>query len=153
MNRKYACKISSKFRWPMSKTILNPSVLEKLKNSIFKVPKFSQTLNISNQRITITKSINLGIIKNIIKDSFKSLVMKVLFTLILLEILLFQVFWYCDLSSGSQRAKGLSFQQKFVLKKMFASCWSYLKIDCGFEVLNHFYFLLILVNRKDKAIN
>lgn len=36
---------------------------------------------------------------------------------------------------------------------MFALCWSYLKSDCSFEVLNRFYFFLILLNHKGKDIN
>lgn len=36
---------------------------------------------------------------------------------------------------------------------MFALCWSYLKNDCSFEVLNRFYFFLILLNHKGKDIN
>ena len=80
--------------------------------------------------------------------------MKVPLTLTLLEILLFQVFWYCDLSSGSQsrRQKVYVFSRN-CFKKMFALCWSYLKSDCSFEVLNRFYFFLILLNHKGKDIN
>ena len=71
--------------------VYNPltiSVLEKLRNSIFEIPKFS-CLNISNWNTIIAKPINLGIIRKLIKYCFKK-VLKVPFTLTVFEILLFE---------------------------------------------------------------
>ena len=46
-------------------------VLGKLKNSISEIPKFPYTLNINNERTKSENSINLGIIRKLIKYSFK----------------------------------------------------------------------------------
>ena len=51
--------------------ILCLSVPEKFKNSIFEIPVIPQTLNISNQRTTSTKSINLDIIRKLITYCLK----------------------------------------------------------------------------------
>ena len=48
------------------------SVPEKFKNSIFEMPKFSQTLNINSQRITGARSINLHVIRKLIEYFFKN---------------------------------------------------------------------------------
>ena len=66
------------------------SVAEKLKNSIFEIPIILQNLNINNWRTTSAKSINLIIITKLIKYSFKNVRVKSMFTIILLEILLFE---------------------------------------------------------------
>ena len=46
---------------------LTPSVLEKLKNSIFEIPIVPQTLRIDNLRTTSAKSINLVTVCNLIE--------------------------------------------------------------------------------------
>ena len=48
---------------------LTLSVPEKLKNSIFEMPKITQTLNISNLRTTSGKSINLDNIRKLVEYS------------------------------------------------------------------------------------
>ena len=50
---------------------LTLSVPEKLKNSIFEMPKFTQTLNINNLRTTCAKSINLHTIRKLVEYSLK----------------------------------------------------------------------------------
>ena len=73
-----------------SKSPLTLSVPEKLKNLLFEIPIISQNLNINNKRTTIVKSINLHIIRKLIEDSLKSVVVKAMFTLTVFEILLFE---------------------------------------------------------------
>ena len=79
------------------------SVAEKLKNSIFEIPIILQNLNINNWRTTSAKSINLIIITKLIKYSFKNVRVKAMFTIILLEILLFES---RSVLSTRQRGKG-----------------------------------------------
>ena len=79
------------------------SVAEKLKNSIFEIPIILQNLNINNWRATSAKSINLIIITKLIKYSFKNVRVKAMFTIILLEILLFES---RSVLSTRQRGKG-----------------------------------------------
>ena len=50
---------------------LTLSVPPKLKNSIFEIPKFPYTLNISNERTTSANSINLYIIRKLTEYSPK----------------------------------------------------------------------------------
>ena len=63
---------------------LSLSVQEKIKNSIYEIPKFPFTLNINNKRTTSAELINLGIVRKLIKY----VVMKAMFTLSNIEILL-----------------------------------------------------------------
>ena len=67
---------------------LTLSVPKKLKNSIFEMPKFTQTLNINNLRATCAKSINLHTIRKLVEYSLKIDVAKALFTRTVLEVLL-----------------------------------------------------------------
>ena len=66
------------------------SVPEKSKNSIFEIPIILQTLNINNQRTISEKSINLHIIRKLIKYSLKNISVKATFTLTFFEIMLFE---------------------------------------------------------------
>ena len=68
---------------------LTLSVPEKLKNSVFEMPIIPQTLNINNLRTTSAKSINLQKIRKLIENYLKNVRVKTVFTLTLLEILLF----------------------------------------------------------------
>ena len=70
--------------------VLTFSAPEKLKNSIFEIPITPETLNISNQRTTSTKSINLDIIRKLIEYSLKNVFVKAMFTLTVFEIQLFE---------------------------------------------------------------
>ena len=81
------------------------SVREKLKNSISIIP---QTLNINNYRTTSAKSINLDIIRKLIKYSLTNFLVKGMFTNIAFEILLFEgrsIFWPAQQITGSKRVK------------------------------------------------
>ena len=64
--------------------LLTLSVPEKSKNTIFEIPIIPQTLN------AIAKSINLLIIRKLIKYSLKKDFLKAMFTLSDFEILLFE---------------------------------------------------------------
>ena len=81
------------------------SVREKLKNSISIIP---QTLNINNYRTTSAKSINLDIIRKLIKYSLTNFLVKGMFTNIAFEILLFEgrsILWPAQQITGSKRVK------------------------------------------------
>ena len=64
--------------------LLTLSVPEKSKNTIFEIPIIPQTLN------AIAKSINLHIIRKLIKYSLKKDFLKAMFTLSDFEIMLFE---------------------------------------------------------------
>ena len=84
------------------------SVLEKLKNSIFEIPIIPQTLNINNYRNTRTKSINLHIIRRLIRYSLKKPCLKAMLTFTVFETLLFEVrsvLWSSQWVTGSEKAK------------------------------------------------
>ena len=81
---------------------------EKLKTAIFQIPIIPQTLNINNERTTTAKSINLDIIRKLIKYSLKKLPVKAIFTLTVFEILLFEgrsVLRPAQRVTGSERVK------------------------------------------------
>ena len=65
------------------------SVLEILKNLIFKIPIVSKILNISNYRTISANSINLDTNGKLIKYFLKKILVKPMFTLIVFGILLF----------------------------------------------------------------
>ena len=82
--------------------LLTLSVPEKSKNTIFEIPIIPQTLN------AIAKSINLHIIRKLIKYSLKKDFLKAMFTLSDFEILLFEarsIPWPAQLVTGSRRVK------------------------------------------------
>ena len=69
------------------------SVVEKVKNSVFENPIISQTLSIKNYiKIKNVETISLHIIRNLMKKSFKMLLVETMFTLTVFQILLFEVF-------------------------------------------------------------
>ena len=81
---------------------------EKLKNSIFEIPIIPQTLNINNYRNTRTKSINLHIIRRLIRYSLKKPCLKAMLTFTVFETLLFEVrsvLWSSQWVTGSEKAK------------------------------------------------
>ena len=57
-------------------------LLLKLKDSIFEISIIAQILIINDQRTTSTKSINLDIIRKLIKYSIKKMLVKAMFTLV-----------------------------------------------------------------------
>ena len=90
-----------KFLW-----VLTFSVPEVLKNSIFMIATIPQALNINNYRTASAKSINLDIIRKFIKYSLHKVLVKVTFTFIVFEIVLFKgrsILSLTQWSTGSQR--------------------------------------------------
>ena len=83
------------------------SVLEKLKNSIFEIPIIPQTLNINNYRNTRTKSINLHIIRKLIRYSLKNIVWRQCLLSPFLRHCCSKVGRYYDSHSGLQGAERL----------------------------------------------
>ena len=75
-------------------TFLTLPVPEKLKNLIFEIPIIPQNLNINNYRITMAKSINLDIVRKLIKYSCEGNV-RVKEMFILINICLFSRY-YCS---------------------------------------------------------
>ena len=70
----YATKLEA-FEWYLFIFILlnpfSPGKIEKLEKSIFDILKFVSNLNINKWRTTSANSINLSIIRKLIKTSFK----------------------------------------------------------------------------------
>ena len=99
--------------------VLTLSVPEKLKNSVFEMPVIPQNVNIKLENHK-AKSINLNIIRKLIKYSLKNNVIEQCLLLPFSKYCSWNVGQYYHPPSGAQGAKGLKFQRK--TKKTFGFC-------------------------------
>ena len=102
---------------------LTLSVQEKLRNSIFEMPKIKQTLNINNLRTTSAKSVNLHTITKLIEYSLKNVHVKAMLTLTVFEIFLFEVREHYQPPSGISGSEWVK-----VLVKNQKNIWILLKL-------------------------
>ena len=127
--------------------LLTLSVPEKLKNSVFENPIIPTSLNINNWITTSAKSINLHIIRKLIEYFLKNICVKVMFTLTVFEILLFEGRSLLTPAQRGTRSERVQISVK--IKKMFYFCWNCLKSEWltslgGFKWFLFFYFFFIL---------
>ena len=130
---------------------LTISVLEKWRNLIFEMPIILQILDINNLRTKSAKSINLHIIRKLIKYCLKSIcVVKIMFPFTVFKILLFEDWLVLLPTQWDTQNKGVKVWVKN--KKIFGFCLNDFIHDwlasLGFEWFLIFFILFNLFSTR-----